>query len=46
MVVDNRFDNTAVHYLKCLVAQVLGKLAGIGVVDIAPIMVVEPFSIA
>jgi len=46
MVVDNHFGNEVVHYLKHLIAQGLGKLAGIGFVDIPPAMVVEPFVVA
>ena len=46
MVVDKRFENVIVHYLKSLVSQVLGKFVGIAVVDIVPAMVVGPFAIA
>ena len=43
MIDGNRFEYTVAHYLQSFVAQVLGKLAGIVVVDIAPAMVVNPF---
>lgn len=43
MIVGNRFENTVAHYLQSFVAQVLGKLAGIMVVDIVLAMVVGPF---
>ena len=42
----NRCEHTAAHYLQSFVAQVLGKLVGIAVVDVAPAMVVKPFAIA
>ena len=45
MTFGNRFEYTATHYLQSFVAQVLGKLAGIAVVDIAPAMVVRPFAV-
>ena len=42
----NRFEYIAAHYLQSFAAQVLGKLVGIAVVDIAPSMVVKPFVVA
>lgn len=45
MIDGNHFEYTAVHYLQRFVAQFLGKLARILVVDIAPAMVVKPFSV-
>ena len=42
-VVDfDRFEYTTAHYLQRFVAQTLGKLVGIAVVDIALAMVVKP----
>ena len=46
MIVGNHFEYTATHYLQSFVAQVLGKLVGIAVVDVAPAMVVKPFVVA
>jgi len=43
MIDGDCFKYTTVHYPQSFVAQVLGKLAGIAVVDIAPAMVVKPF---
>ena len=43
MVVDNRFGNAISHYLQRLVAQVLDMIAGMGVVEFEPALVVEPF---
>jgi len=40
MVVDNHFGNVFCRYLQRLVAQVLGMVFGIAVVDIVPTMVV------
>ena len=45
MIVGNHFEYTAAHYPQSFVAQVLGKLAGIMVVDIAPAMVVKPCAV-
>ena len=45
MIDVNCFEYTATHYLQIFVAQILGKLVGITVVDIAPAMVVKPFSV-
>jgi len=45
MVDIDRFEYTAAHYLQRLVAQILGKLVGIAVVDIAPAMVVKPCAV-
>ena len=46
MIVGNSFEYRAAHYLQSFVAQVLGKLARIAVVDIAPAMAVRPFFVA
>ena len=46
MIDDNHFEYTAAHYLQSFIAQVLGTLAGIAVVDVAPAMVVKPFDVA
>ena len=45
MVDIDHFEYTATCYLKRLGAQILGKLVGIVVVDIAPAMVVKPFAV-
>lgn len=45
MIGGNDFEYTAAYYSQSFVAQVLGKLARIAVVDITPTMVVKPFSI-
>jgi len=45
MIDGDRFECTTAHYLQSFVAQVLGKLAGIVVVDIAPAMVVKPLAV-
>jgi len=37
------FEYVATHYLQRFGAQILGKLVGIAVVDIASAMVVRPF---
>jgi len=42
MVDFDRFEYTAAHYSQRFVAQSLGKLVGIAVVDIALAMVVKP----
>ena len=46
MVDFDRFEYTAAHYLQRFVAQTLGKLVGIAVVDISPAMVVKPCVVA
>ena len=43
MIVGNHFEYITAHYLQSFVAQVLGKLARIAVVDIIPAMAVRPF---
>jgi len=45
MIVGNHFEHTVAHYRQSFVAQVLGKPAGIAVVDIVPAMVVGPFAV-
>ena len=45
MIDGDRFEYMAAHYPQSFVAHVLGKLVGIAVVDIAPAMVVKPFSV-
>ena len=45
MIDVDRFEYTVAHYLQIFVAQILGKLVGIAVVDIAPTMVVKPFTV-
>jgi len=45
MVDIDRFECTTAHYLQRFVAQILGKLVGIMVVDIAPAMVVKPCAV-
>ncbi len=42
MIDGDHFEYTAAHYLQSFVAQVLGKLVGIAIVDIAPAMAVRP----
>ena len=42
MIDIDRFEYTAAHYLQRFVAQILGKLARIAVIGIAPAMVVKP----
>ena len=46
MVDVDHFEYTAAHYLQIFGAQILGKLVGIVVVDIAPAMVVRPCVVA
>ena len=43
MIDGDRFEYTVSHYPQSFVAQVLGKLAGIAVADIALAMVARPF---
>lgn len=43
---DSCFEYTIAHYLQIFVAQVLGKLVGIMVVDVAPAMVIKSFTVA
>ena len=45
MIVGNRFEYTAAHYSQRFVVQILGKLDGIAVVDIALAMVVKPSNV-
>jgi len=40
-----QFKYMATHYLQRFVAETLGKLVGIAIVDIAPAMVVKPFAV-
>ena len=44
VIIDDMVD-TAAHYSQRLVAHILGKLAGIVVVGIAPAMVVKPWTV-
>ena len=43
MIDVDHFEHTDTHYLQRFVTQILGKLVGIAVIDIAPAMVVKPF---
>jgi len=45
MVDFDHFEYLVAHYLQRFVAQILGKLVGIAVVDIAPAMVVKPCAV-
>jgi len=45
MIDGDRFEYTDAHYPQSFVAKVLGKLAGIVVVDIVPAMAMKPFSV-
>ena len=46
MIDGDRFEYTVAHYMQSFVSQVLCKLVGITVVDIAPAMVLKPFVVA
>jgi len=45
MIGVGHFEYTDAHYLQRFVAQILGKLVGIAIFDIAPAMVVNPFAV-